>query len=73
MNMLNNLLKNISTKQQGLLALLMGIILILGSLGKLGVLQGILNTIMIAVGVILLFWGLTQSKTIDKIKKALKQ
>lgn len=66
-------LESISTKHQGLLALLMGLILILGSLGKLGVLQGILNTIMIGVGIILLFWGLNKSKTLAEIKKLVKK
>jgi len=66
-------LDSISTKHQGVLALLMGLILILGSLGKLGVLQSILNTIMIAVGAILLFWGLTKSNTLAEIKKLVKK
>ena len=67
--MLDNLISSISTKQQGFLALLMGAILILGSLGKLGVLQGILETIMIAAGVILLLWGLNKTDAYTQIKQ----
>ena len=64
--MLDKLIKNISTKHQGLLSLVMGVILILGALSKLGALQGILNTIMIAVGGVLLFWGLNKSGTVTQ-------
>lgn len=67
--MLDNLIKSISTTQQGILALLMGTILILGSLGKLGILQGILETIMIGAGVILLLWGLNKTDAYAQIKK----
>ena len=67
-----NFLDNISVKNQGVLALLMGIILILGSLGKLGVLQGILETILVAVGIVLLVWGLLKSDLIASVKKMLK-
>jgi hypothetical protein len=71
--MLDKLIKNISTKHQGLLSLLMGLILILGALSKLGALQGILNTIMIAVGAVLLFWGINKSGTVTQIQKLLKK
>lgn len=71
--MLDKLIKNISTKHQGLLSLVMGVILILGALSKLGALQGILNTIMIAVGGVLLFWGLNKSGTVTQIQKLLKK
>jgi hypothetical protein len=67
--MLDNLISSISTKQQGFLALLMGAILILGSLGKLGILQGILETIMIAAGIILLLWGLNKTDAYTQIKQ----
>lgn len=71
--MLDKLIKNISSKHQGMLALLMGVILILGALSKLGALQGILDTIMMAVGGILLFWGLSQSGFMGQVKKMLKK
>lgn len=67
--MLDNLISSISTKQQGFLALLMGAILILGSLGKLGILQGILETIMIGAGIILLLWGLNKTDAYTQIKQ----
>ena len=71
--MLDNLIKSISPQHQGMLALLMGIILILGALSKLGVLQGVLNTIMIIVGCVLLVWGTNKSGAIAQIQKMLKK
>jgi hypothetical protein len=71
--MLDKFIKAISKKQQGSLALIMGLILILGSLGKLGILQGILNAVMISVGLILLVWGLIQNDVFNQIKRALKK
>lgn len=70
--MLHNFFKNMSLETQGMLAFTLGLILLLGTLGKLQILQGILNSIMILTGVILLVWGLNATKGIHKIKEYLK-
>ena len=66
--MLNNFLKNMKNESKGILAVILGLILILGTLGKLGVLQSILNLIMITIGLSLLFWGLNSSKSYSRLK-----
>lgn len=71
--MFDKLLTKLSSVHQGYLALLMGLILVLGSLGKLGVLQGILNTILIAVGLILVFWGFNKSNSMQSLQKLIKK
>ena len=71
--MLDKYLNGLSSESQGMLALAMGLVLVLGSLGKLGILQGVLNTIMIGVGVVLLMWGFDKSKGMNKVKSLLKK
>lgn len=66
--MFNHIFKNFSLQTQGVFAFVLGLILILGTLGKLQILQGILNSIMIFTGVVLLIWGLNATKGINKIK-----
>jgi ABC-type siderophore export system fused ATPase/permease subunit len=70
--MLNNLFKNISIETQGIFAFVLGMILVLGTLGKLQILQGILNSVMIVTGLVLLIWGLHASKGINKIQDFIK-
>lgn len=70
--MIQDLFNKISQKQQGFVALALGLILFLGALGKLGFLQNILDLIIVVVGVYLLFWGLDKSnlwKSIRGLKK----
>lgn len=66
--MFDTMFKNMSIQSQGTLALVLGIILIFGTLGKLQILQSILNSIMILIGLILVIWGLYATKGINKIK-----
>ncbi len=70
--MLNNLFKNISIETQGIFAFVLGMILVLGTLGKLQILQGILNSVMIVTGLVLLIWGLHATKGINKIQDFIK-
>ncbi|MBP6870073.1 hypothetical protein KBC04_04275 [Candidatus Babeliales bacterium] len=69
--MFEDFFKNMSLKMQGLLAFTLGMILILGTLGKLQILQGMLNSIMILIGLILVIWGVNAAKGMDKIKSYL--
>ncbi len=66
-------IQNFSNSSQGIIGVIIGCILILGSLGKLGILQGILNTIMIILGIIIFIWGVKKSNVFDKIKNHLKK
>lgn len=66
--MLNDFFKKMSIESKGVLASILGLILILGTLGKLNILQGILNSIMILVGLFLLVWGLNTSNGYSKVK-----
>jgi ABC-type amino acid transport system permease subunit len=68
MKMFDKILKSMSLEAQGVFSLILGLILVLGTLGKLQILQGILNSVMIFTGIILLIWGLNASKGINKIK-----
>ena len=70
--MIQSLFNKISQKQQGFVALALGVVLFFGALGKLGFLQDFLNIIMVVVGVYLLFWGIDKSniwKSIKGLKK----
>lgn len=67
--MLNKLMNLISAENKGFLALALGLVLILGALGKLGFFQTSLNIITIVVGVYLIFQGLQASKLLNRFKK----
>lgn len=71
--MFDNFFKNMSLKMQGILAFILGMILILGTLGKLQILQGMLNSVMILTGLLLVAWGLNATKGIDKIKEMIQK
>lgn len=71
--MLDTLLGKLSAKHQGVLALIMGLVLVLGSLGKLGILQGVLNALMIGVGLVLVAWGINKSNSIGTVKRLFKK
>ncbi|MDP3788709.1 MAG: hypothetical protein Q8Q60_05345 [Candidatus Chromulinivorax sp.] len=66
--MFKNFFKGLSVNVQGVFACILGLILILGTLGKLQILQSILNSVMILTGLVLLFWGLHATKSIDRIQ-----
>ena len=70
--MLNSFFKNISIETQGIFAFVLGMILVLGTLGKLQILQGILNSVMILTGLVLLIWGLHATKGINRIQDFIK-
>lgn len=70
--MFGKLFKNISNKTQGLVALAIGTLLLLGAFGHLGILQAFFNTIKIIAGVVLLFWGLEKSELLGSLKKLTK-
>jgi len=67
--MFNTIFKKIKPEIQGILASILGLILILGTLGKLQILQSILNTIMIFVGLILLLWGIHKNNGFAQVKE----
>jgi len=71
--MFSEIIKNIAPEVQGVFALVVGCILIFGTLGKLQILQSILNTVMILMGLILVIWGLHVThgiqKTMDYFRK----
>ena len=69
--MLDRFLKNMSIESQGALSLTLGLILILGTLGKLQILQSILNSIMIFTGIILVIWGIRATHGIKRIRECL--
>ena len=70
--MLNELFKKISIEAQGIFAFVLGMILILGTLGKLQILQSLLNSVMILTGAILLIWGLHATKGLNKLQDFVK-
>lgn len=71
--MIDKIFKNLSAQHQGFIALAMGLILVFGSLGKLGILQGILNMIMIGVGIILVVWGFNASNGMSYLQKLIQK
>ncbi len=70
--MLNELFKKISIEAQGIFAFVLGMILILGTLGKLQILQSLLNSVMILTGAVLLIWGLHATKGLNKLQDFVK-
>ena len=70
--MFDKILKSMSLKSQGVFALILGLILVLGTLGKLQILQGILNSVMIFTGIILLVWGMHATKGVSKVQELLR-
>lgn len=67
--MLDKFFKNISVKHQGFIALTIGILVLFGSLGRLGILQAFFHSIMIIAGISLLLWGIDKSDLLKSIKK----
>lgn len=70
--MFDMILNKLSASQKGLLALAIGLVLVLGALGKLGFLQDFLNLIMIVVGLFLIFHGAQAIHLGSKLKGMLK-
>ena len=70
--MLNKFLKNVSVKQQGLIALIVGFLLLFGSVGHLGITQLFFHIVVIIAAVNLLMWGLEKTEILNQFKKLLK-
>lgn len=68
--MFDNLFGFLPASQRGLLYIALGLILILGALSKLGFLQSFLNIILIVVGVLLVYQGLTKTNLLKMFKKS---
>lgn len=58
--MFSQLLNKLSSSHQAILALVLGAILFLGAIDKLGILQNLLNTVMLVTGAILVLWALSK-------------
>ncbi len=67
--MFDMLLDKLSISQKGILSVILGLVLVLGALGKLGFFQDFLNIIMVIVGLFLLFHGLQATNILKKLKK----
>jgi uncharacterized membrane protein len=67
--MFDMFLDKLSISQKGILSLILGLVLVLGALGKLGFFQDFLNIIMVIVGLFLLFHGLQATNILGKLKK----
>ena len=63
----------VSIQTKSILACILGLILILGTLGKLQILQGILNFIIISVGLALILWGIHCNRGFCTIKDLMKK
>jgi uncharacterized membrane protein len=68
--MFDELFSFLPASQRGFLYLALGLILILGALSKLGFLQNFLNIILVVVGVLLVYQGLTKTNVLKKFKKS---
>lgn len=68
--MLDQVFSNISPKNQGLIALILGALVLIGAAGHLGILQDFFYIIMIIVGINLVLWGLRQSAILPANKKS---
>ena len=66
--MLNNILKNISPKIQGIIAIVIGLILLFGSFMSLGLFKALFYTTMLVAGVVLLFWGIEKTEILKDLK-----
>lgn len=66
--MFDMFLNKLSAAQKGFLSLIIGFILVIGALGKLGFLQDFLNVIMVVVGLFLLVHGIKATNILSKLK-----
>jgi hypothetical protein len=67
--MLHIFLRHLPQTQQGILAAVVGFVLLFGALGKLGFLQDFLHIILVVVGVYLLVWGIDKTNLLAKLKR----
>lgn len=66
--MFDHIVQGIPAKTQGIAGIVVGILLLFGAFGSLGMLQAFFHTIMVAAGVLLLFWGLDKSELLKSKK-----
>lgn len=67
--MLDQVFNGVSPKNQGLIALALGALVLIGAAGHLGILQDFFYIIMIIAGINLVIWGLRQSEILPANKK----
>lgn len=67
--MLDQIFSSVSPKNQGLIALMLGALVLIGAAGHLGILQDFFYVIMIIAGINLVLWGLRQSELLPANKK----
>ena len=69
--MINKFLNKFSVKQQGVTALIIGLLFLLFSLSKLGTL--IIHSLTIVIGLLLVYWGLEKTDLIKLFNKKTKR
>ncbi len=67
--MFDQLFSGISAKNQGLIALVLGALVLIGAAGRLGIIQDFFYIIMIIAGINLVLWGLRQSELLPASSK----
>lgn len=67
--MLDRLFAYIPSSKRGVANIILGLILILGALSKLGFLQGFLDLILIAIGLLLILQGIEKANLLKFLKK----
>lgn len=68
--MFDDLFSFLPAAHRGFVSLALGLVLILGALSKLGFLQNFLNIILVVVGLLLVYQGLTKTNLLKKLKKS---
>lgn len=71
--MFDAILHKLSAQQRGFVCFVLGLILVLGALGKLGILQDSLNIVMVIVGLYLLFCGAHGLNLVHKLKQLVRK
>lgn len=70
--MIDKFFKSIPEKTLGILALVVGLLIVFGFLGKMGIPQILFHTAMVVAGVGLILWGLEKSDLLKSFKKLMK-
>ncbi len=66
--MFMDMFEKLPVRIQGYIALMLGVILILGALGRLGIIQNILEMLLILTGLFIFFWGMKKSEVYTQLK-----
>ncbi|MBI2353086.1 hypothetical protein HYV11_02465 [Candidatus Dependentiae bacterium] len=67
--MFDKILDSISAKNKGMIALVLGALVLIGAVGRLGILQDFFYIIMIIAGINLIVWGIRESEILGNSKK----